>query len=85
MHDIICKIGSRSILFVKFTAAGDSWVDNLPLLDEDGDIEWRTALFICSFISVMVWVLLQVNLCDGDFCVGLISIIEISRCKKRLV
>ncbi len=31
------------------------------MLSMDGNIEWRPALFICSFIVLNVWVVLQIS------------------------
>ena len=42
-------------------AAGDTWIDTLPTLGPDGELEWQSALFICSFIVISVWVVLQVS------------------------
>ena len=43
-------------------AAGESWIEELPILDASGDIYWKSSLFIFSFIIINVWVVLQV--CD---------------------
>ena len=37
-------------------ASGDPWPDSLPILDEDGSIDYRTCLFMCSFVVVVCWV-----------------------------
>ena len=38
-------------------ASGDPWPDSLPILDEDGSIDYRTCLYMCSFVIVIGWVL----------------------------
>ncbi len=45
-------------------AAGDTWIDSLPILGPDGSIQWKPALYTCTFIVVSVWVVLQVT-CDA--------------------
>ena len=52
---------NRAFVTLFKIAAGDTWIDSLPLLNPDGDLEWRPALFICSFIIVSVWIVLQVS------------------------
>ena len=42
-------------------AAGDTWIDALPTLGPDGDLEWKPALYLCTFIVVSVWIVLQVS------------------------
>ncbi len=32
---------------------------SLPILHEDGSIMWQTSLFLCSYITIVVWVTLQ--------------------------
>jgi hypothetical protein len=41
-------------------AAGETWIDGLPLVDEDGAISWKAAIFVCSYLVINVWVILQV-------------------------
>ncbi len=41
-------------------AAGETWIDGLPLVDEVGDINWRGGVFVCSYLVINVWVILQV-------------------------
>ncbi len=52
---------NRAFISMFRVAAGDTWVDPLPILDRDGDIAWKPALFICSFMVLTVWVVLQVS------------------------
>jgi hypothetical protein len=47
-------------------AAGDTWIDSLPILGPDGGIQWKPALYIFTFIIVSVWVVLQVTLDCSD-------------------
>jgi hypothetical protein len=42
--------------------AGETWIDELVLLDpETGLVNLGTALFIGSYIVIVVWILLQVS------------------------
>ena len=52
---------NRAFVTLFRIAAGDTWIDPLPTLGPDGDLVWRPALFICSFIVLSVWVVLQVS------------------------
>ena len=42
-------------------AAGDTWIDPLPILGPDGNIQWKPALYTFSFTVLGVWVVLQVS------------------------
>ena len=42
-------------------AAGETWIDGLPLIDEVGDLHWKSAIFVCSYLVINVWVVLQVQ------------------------
>ncbi len=52
---------NRAFVTLFRIAAGDTWIDSLPTLGPDGNLEWKSALFICSFIVSSVWVVLQVS------------------------
>ena len=52
---------NRAFVTLFRIAAGDTWIEPLPTLGPDGDLVWRPALFICSFIVLSVWVVLQVS------------------------
>jgi hypothetical protein len=52
---------NRAFITLFRIAAGDTWIDSLPTLGPDGDLQWQPALFICSFIVCSVWVVLQVS------------------------
>ncbi len=52
---------NRAFVALFRIAAGDTWIDALPTLGSDGEIEWKPALFVCSFIVCSVWVVLQVS------------------------
>ena len=41
-------------------AAGMGWVEDLPPLRPDGTLDYPVVAFICSFIAVVNWTLLQV-------------------------
>jgi hypothetical protein len=52
---------NRAFVTLFKIAAGDTWIDALPMLAPDGDLEWKPALFTCSFIVLSVWIVLQVS------------------------
>ena len=37
-------------------ASGDPWPASLPILDENGSIDYNTCLYMCSFIIIVCWV-----------------------------
>jgi hypothetical protein len=41
---------------------GDSWVDELPSINEDGSTNIGVAFFIMSYIVIAVWTILQVSI-----------------------
>ncbi len=45
---------------------GDSWVEELPSLNEDGSINLGAACFIMSYIVMAVWTILQVDEANVD-------------------
>ncbi len=52
---------NRAFVTLFKIAAGDTWIDALPTLGPDGNLEWKPALFVCSFIVLSVWIVLQVS------------------------
>ncbi len=52
---------NRAFITLFRIAAGDTWVDTLPTLGPDGDLVWKPALYVCSFIVCSVWIVLQVS------------------------
>ena len=42
--------------------AGDTWVEGMPMVLEDGDLKQGFAVFITSYVIVIVWLVLQVGL-----------------------
>ncbi len=52
---------NRAFVTLFRIAAGDTWIDTLPTLGADGDLEWKPALYVCSFIVLSVWIVLQVS------------------------
>ncbi len=52
---------NRAFVALFRIAAGDTWIDTLPTLAPDGDLEWKPALYVCSFIVISVWIVLQVS------------------------
>ncbi len=53
---------NRAFITLFRIAAGDTWIDSLAMLGPSGDLEWKPSLFICSFIVISVWVVLQVSM-----------------------
>jgi hypothetical protein len=52
---------NRAFVTLFRVAAGDTWIEPLPMLGPDGDLVWKPSLFICSFVVLSVWVVLQVS------------------------
>ena len=52
---------NRAFLSLFKVAAGDTWIDMLPTLAPDGDLEWKPAVYLCTFIVISVWIVLQVS------------------------
>ncbi len=52
---------NRAFLTLFQVAAGDTWIETLPTVAPDGDLEWKPALYLCTFIVVSVWIVLQVS------------------------
>ena len=47
---------------VTFTvAAGETWIDGVPLHDDEGNVNWMIGGFIIAFIIVVNWTVLQVS------------------------
>lgn len=40
-------------------AAGETWVDELPVVKEDGELNFAFASFLFSFVLIVNWTLLQ--------------------------
>jgi hypothetical protein len=55
--------GKFNLAFVSMfrIAAGETWVDSMQLIDESGDLNWMNATFVCSYLVINVWVVLQVQ------------------------
>ena len=51
---------NRAFVSMFRIAAGETWIEELPILDSAGDIFWKSSLFIFSFVILNVWVVLQV-------------------------
>ncbi len=52
---------NRAFVTLFKIAAGDTWIETLPTLTPNGDLEWKPALFVCTFIVLSVWIVLQVS------------------------
>jgi voltage-gated sodium channel len=50
----------RAMLTLFRIAAGETWVEGIPLLKSTGHVDWVFAFYIMSYILVVNWVLLQV-------------------------
>jgi hypothetical protein len=42
-------------------SAGETWIDSLQRLNEDGTLNYGPNLYVFSYIVIVVWVLLQVS------------------------
>jgi hypothetical protein len=42
-------------------AAGETWIDSYPVINEDGSLNTAIAIFLFSFILIVNWTLLQVS------------------------
>ena len=58
---------SRAIISLFKIAGGDTWVgegdpeDGLPVLREDGSVNWPVGVFVISYVLIINWTLLQVS------------------------
>ena len=58
---------SRAIISLFKIAGGDTWVgegdpeDGLPVLREDGSVNWPVGVFVISYVLIIPWTLLQVS------------------------
>ena len=52
---------NRAFVSMFRIAGGETWIDGLPFLDDSGDIYWKSSLFVCSYLVLNVWVVLQVR------------------------
>jgi hypothetical protein len=50
----------RAFLSMFRISAGETWVDSLPDRDEYGELNVGAAMYVCSYVVLVVWVLLQV-------------------------
>ena len=57
------SFGNLSVAFIELfrIAAGDTWIAEVPQVDEEGKVEWGLGIFIMSFILICNWTLLQVS------------------------
>jgi hypothetical protein len=58
---------NRAFVSLFRIASGETWVDGLPFIDENGDISWMSSVFICSYIAINVWIVLQVLMISEPF------------------
>ena len=52
---------TRSLLTLMRVAGGDTWVEGIPILLENGEVNMMPAAFIFIYIIVVCWTLLQVS------------------------
>lgn len=52
---------SRAIISLFRIAAGETWVEGMPVLLESDEVDWALGGYIVSFIIVVNWTLLQVS------------------------
>ena len=50
---------NRAFVTMFRVTAGDTWVDGVPTVLEDGDLNQGFAAFITSYVIVVVWLVLQ--------------------------
>jgi hypothetical protein len=50
---------SRAFVTMFRVTAGDTWVDGMPTLLEGGDLNQGFAVFITSYVILVVWLVLQ--------------------------
>ena len=50
---------NRAFVTMFRVTAGDTWVDGMPTVLEDGDLNQGFAAFITSYVIVVVWLVLQ--------------------------
>ncbi len=41
--------------------AGNTWIEPMPVVLEDGSLNWRVALFTTTYIIISNWIVLQVR------------------------
>ena len=52
---------SRAIVTLFRIAAGETWIEGVPVLDNDGLVNWGVGGYIMSFTIIVNWTLLQVS------------------------
>ena len=57
------SFGNLSVAFIELfrITAGETWVDEVPQVDEEGNVQWALGIYIMSFILICNWTLLQVS------------------------
>ncbi len=50
---------NRAFVTMFRVTAGDTWVDGMPTILQDGDLNQGFAAFITSYVIVVVWLVLQ--------------------------
>ena len=52
---------SRAVISLFRIAAGETWVEDVPVLGRSGHVDWALGSFLMSFIVINNWILLQVR------------------------
>ena len=47
-------------------AAGETWIEGVDVLNDDGSLHWGAGLFVTSFVIVVNWTLLQVSVAVSE-------------------
>ena len=52
---------SRGLVAMFRIAAGETWIEGVPMLRDDDSVDWATGVFVMSFVIIVNWTLLQVS------------------------
>ena len=52
---------TRAFVTMFRVASGDPWPESLALVLEDGETNWATCAYMCSFIIIACWISLEVS------------------------
>ena len=52
---------SLAIISMFRIAAGETWIDGIPIANEDSNVDWATGAFVISFVLIVNWTLIQVH------------------------
>ena len=57
---------SRGLVSMFRIAAGETWIEGVPILQDDASVDWATGLFVMSFVITVNWTLLQVSVAGAS-------------------